>query len=90
MLKGLTGSGLAWEKFRKHMLETDMKWTVLSLSHIYFMMFSQGNIDLCCFLYLPKVVVVCTDCFMSKRFFRITCIYFKIVDNAAEVVIYSI
>lgn len=68
MLKGLAGSGLAWEKFRKYMLETAMKWTVLSISHIYFMMLSQGNTDSCCFLYLPKVAMVCTDSFMSKRF----------------------
>lgn len=37
MLKGLIGggNGLAWEKFRKYMLETAMKLTVLSISHIY-------------------------------------------------------
>lgn len=43
MLWGLTGTGLAWEKFRKYVLETAMKWTALSISHISFMMLSQGN-----------------------------------------------
>lgn len=90
MLKGLTGSELAWEKFRKYMLETAMTWTVLSISHIYFMMLSQGNIDSFCFLYLPKVMMVCSGSFMSKMFCRITWIYCKMVGNAVEVAIYSI
>lgn len=92
MLKGLTGSGLAWEKFRKYILETAMKCTVLSILHISFLMLSRRNTDSCCFLYLPKVLMVCMGSSMSKRFlmfFRITCIYVQMAGNAVEVAIYS-
>lgn len=53
-------------KFIEYVLETALKLTGLSISRMCFMMPSQVNTVSCCFLCLPKVVMICTDLFIPK------------------------
>lgn len=68
MVRGLRWKWPGMGNCTEYVLEIVLKLTGLCISQMPFMTLSQVNTVSCCFLCLPKVVMICTDLFLPERF----------------------